>query len=463
MVLEKLGDALKGVMNRIANAIFVDKSTIEPIINDLKRILLQADVDIKIADVIAEKIRKIAFNESIKGIERKEQIIKLIHDEIVDILGGNEKELFIDKSLKPQKIMFIGLYGCGKTTTISKLAFYYGKRGYKCCMLGLDVHRPAASDQLEQLGKRISIPAFINKNEKDPIAIYSQYKEKIKDYDICFIDTAGRDALEQGLIQEIDRLTKTVSPHNIILVMPADIGQTARKQVEEFYKVCNISGVIITRMDGTAKGGGALVACAETKSPVLFLGTGEHVHDIETFNPSSFVSRMLGMGDLNALIEKVKTAVEPQQEIKKDKFTLIEFYEQIKASQSLGSMDKIMEFIPGASNLKIPKGMIESQQEKMKRWKYAIDSMTLEEIENPESIKEARIARIAKGSGTTSSDVRDMLNQYNMLKNMIPAASKLGEQPDLGKISAGRQGLGNLGLSQSQLRKLAKRMKGFKF
>ncbi|MFH1248785.1 MAG: signal recognition particle receptor subunit alpha [archaeon] len=461
MVFERLGDAIKGVMNKIANAVFVDKSTIEPIITELKRSLLSADVDSRIVDEICEKIRKVAFNESIKGIERKEQLIKLIHDEIVRILGKEGKEIKIDKKAKPYKIMFLGLYGCGKTTTSAKLSLYYSKRGYKCSMLGLDVHRPAASDQLEQLGKKISVSAFINKNEKNALSIYRQYEEEIKGYDICFIDTAGRDALDSELITEIINLTKAISPNEIILVMPADIGQAARKQVEQFKKVCNISGVIITRMDGTAKGGGALVACGETNSSVLFMGTGEHIHDIETFNPTSFVSRMLGMGDLNALLEKVKTAASPIKEIKKDKFTLIEFYEQIKASQSLGSMDKIMEFIPGLGSMKIPSGMLESQQNKMKKWKHAIDSMTLKEIESPELIKDTRIARIAKGSGTTSGDIRDLINQYNMIKSMMNSSLMSGKT-DLGKIAAGgRQNLSSLGLSQGQLRKLAKRMGRF--
>lgn len=466
MVLEKFGESLKNVLNKIASALFIDKGTIEPIIKELQRVLLQADVDIKLVEEIALKVRDVAFSEKIKGIERKEQLIKLIHDEIINILGKESHELIIDKKAKPYKIMLLGLYGSGKTTTIAKFALYYSKRGYKCCMLGLDVHRPAASEQLEQLGKKINVTALINKQEKNPIKIFNQYEKELSQYDICFIDTAGRDALDAGLTKEIDNLNRTIKPHETILVIPADIGQAARKQVSEFKKTCNISGVIITRMDGTAKGGGALAACYETNSPVLFIGTGEQVYDIETFNPTSFVSRMLGMGDIQALIEKVKTAAEPVKEIKEEKFTLIDFYEQIKASQSLGSMEKIMEFIPGLGNLKVPQGMLESQQEKMKRWKYAIDSMTLQEIENPEFIKDTRIARIAKGSGTTSADVRDLLNQYKMIKGMIPAASKLGgeaEAPDLSKLASGRQGLGNLGLSQKQLKKLAKRMKGFKF
>jgi signal recognition particle subunit SRP54 len=470
--LEKFGEALKNVMNKLASTIFLDKSVIEQIIKDLQRTLLQADVDVKIANEIASKIRDVAFNEKIKGIERKEQLIKLIHDEIVNILGKESHELAINKKAKPYRIMLIGLYGSGKTTAIAKLSLYYSKRGHKCCMLGLDVHRPAAPEQLEQLGKQINVPALINREEKNPIKIFRQYENQLSKYDICFIDTAGRDALDSNLIAEISNLNKTIKPNETILVLSADIGQAARKQVSEFKKACNISSVIITKMDGTAKGGGALVACSETNSPVLFIGTGEHVHDIETFNPTSFVSRMLGMGDIGALLEKVKTASEPIKEIREEKFTLINFYEQIKASQSLGALDKLAEFMPGLGNFKIPQNMLETQQEKMKRWKHAIDSMTLQEIENPELIKDTRIARIAKGAGVSSSDVRDLINQYNMIRGMIPAASRLGKglQDDAaGKMEGLQRGLShgldprNLGLSQKQLRKLAKRMKGFRF
>ena len=194
--------------------------------------------------------------------------------------------------------MLIGLYGAGKTTTTSKLASYYAKRGFKTSMLGLDVHRPAASDQLEQLGKQYKIPAFTDKAEKNPIKIYKKYKSEIEDSDLMIIDTAGRHSLDKELIDEIKQIEKEIKPDYVILVIQADIGQAAKKQAEEFQKACNINGVIITRMDSTAKAGGALTACNETKAPVFFIGTGEKASDFETFNPQSFISRLLGLGDL---------------------------------------------------------------------------------------------------------------------------------------------------------------------
>lgn len=454
MVLEKLGSALKKTLSKIANAIFLDKKVIEEIVKDLRRSLLEADVDQKIVSELCEKIKT---SKEKTTLEKKDHLIKLIHDEIINILGKEKYELKLDKK-KPCYIMLVGLYGSGKTTTAAKLALYYSKRGFKCCMMGLDVHRPAAPEQLEQLGKKIKIPYFINKKEKNPIKIWKEFKDKTKKFDLIFIDTAGRDAFDKSLINEIKKLSKEIKPYQTILVMPADIGQAAKTQATEFKKACDINKVIITRLDGTAKGGGALVACNETKANVIFIGTGEKPQDIETFNPSSFVGRLLGMGDIEALMEKAKLAVEKKTEekiekgLEEGKFTLLDLYEQLKSVQKMGPLSKITELIPGLGKMKLPEGMLETQEEKIKKWKYAIDSMTKEEIENPEIINTSRIKRIAKGAGINASDVRDLINQYKMIKKLpIGKVDSL----DISKIQKG-----GLGLSQKQLRKLAKKFKG---
>lgn len=457
MVLEKLGNALKKAMDSIAGSIFIDRKNIDAISTELKHALIEADVDLKLIDEIIGKLKDAATSEKIKGIEKREHLINLLHDEVVNILGRKKYELEIEKN-QLRKIMFVGLYGCGKTTTIAKLALYHSKRGLKVCMLGLDVHRPAAADQLEQLGKQIRIDAFVDKKEKNPEKIWKEFKPKLESYDIALIDTAGRDALDKALINEIIRLNEIIEPHYTILVMPADIGQSARKQASEFKNSCDISGVILTRMDGTAKAGGALAACYETKAPVLFIGTGEHIRDIEIFNPVTFFSRMLGMGDIEALLEKIRTATEGKEKKKPEEggFTLIDFYEQIKATQSLGPLKKITELIPGMGGLKLPQNLIENQQEKLKRWKYAIDGMTLQEIENPEILEKqtTRIARIAKGSGISSSDVRELINQYKLIKNMASSSQDI----DLSKVQRASD-LSSLGINQKQLKKLAKKFR----
>lgn len=454
MVLEKLGSVLKDTMKRIASSIFVDDSLLEEIIKNLRRALLEADVSTELINQLSDKIREKAKSEK-DNLKKKELIVKIIHDELVTLLGGEKKELSIKK---PAKILFVGLYGAGKTTTIAKLAFYLNKRGYKVAMLGLDVHRPAAPEQLEQLGNQIKVPVFIDKTEKNALKIYKKFSDELSKYDIVLIDSAGRDALEKSLIQEIKELHNEINPQHVILVMTADIGKAAKKQAVEFKNV-GVDGVIITRMDGTAKGGGALVACTETNAPVLFICTGEKIHDIETFSPTAFVSRLLGMGDLESLMEKAKSMIDKEKEKKMEKrleegkFTLLDLYEQLKTMQNIGPLGKIAEMIPGLGNAKLPQELLEAQNEKMKRWKFAIDSMTQNEIEHPDTIDSPRIARISKGSNVPASEIRELLKQYKMVKDMMKSGMELGKMPARGGIPAG--------LNRKELMKMAKKMGRF--
>ncbi|MEM4270790.1 MAG: signal recognition particle protein Srp19, partial [Candidatus Pacearchaeota archaeon] len=372
------------------------------------------------------------------------QLIKTLHDELVEILGKEKKELEFKKG-KTQKIMLLGLYGSGKTTTIAKLANYYNKRGFKTAMLGLDIHRPAAMQQLEQLGKQYNLNFFIDRKEKNPIKIYKKFEKDLKSYDLIFVDTAGRHTLDKELIKEIKSLKKNIKPTYIILVIPADIGQAAKKQAGEFQDACSIDGVIVTRMDSSARGGGALTACNETKAKVLFITTGEKINDIETFSPSSFVSRILSMGDLEALIEKVRSVTDEKaiSKIKEGRFTMYEMKEQIEAMGKMGSFSKILDIIPGLGSMvggiktKIPEEILESQGEKTQKWKYIIDSMTLEEKENPELIEKqtSRIQRIAKGSGTSTSDVRSLLKQYKILKEFVKSQTTELSEKQLMKLA----------------------------
>lgn len=448
MVLDKLSNALTSGIKKISNAIFVDKKLIDEIIKDIQRALIEADVNVDLVFELSQKIRQLAIDESIKGIDKKEQLIKLIHDQI-HILLGEKKEFKLEKK---SKILFLGLYGSGKTTTISKLGFYYAKRGRKVCLLGLDTQRPAAMDQLEQMAKKANLAFFIDKKEKNPIKIIEKYQKEIEKYDLVIVDTAGRDALNGDLVKEIKSIDKKIKPDHRLLVMPADIGQAAKTQAQEFQKALSIDGVIITRMDGTAKAGGALTACAETKAPVYFIGTGEKLHEIETFNPDSFISRLLGMGDLQGLLEKVKSATDDKQQkrieqaLSEGKMSLLDLYSQLESMGQMGGMDKIMSMIPGLGQAKIPENMMQKQEAKLKHWKSAINSMTKEEIDNPELLDKQteRIARIAKGSGTTTSEIRELLKQYKMLNEMVKSQSSFKD----GQID------------QKTLMKMAKKFKG---
>src|SRR3990170_3147321 len=452
-MLEKLGEILRKATDKIANAIFLDKNLVDSVIKDLERALIEADVNILLVKELSDKIRKAAVDERIKGREKKEHIIKLLHDQLAAILG-EYKPLKIGK--EQNRIMFLGLYGAGKTTTVAKLGNYYAKRGSKVALVGLDVHRPAAPEQLKQLGDKNKIKTFINDEEKNAVKIWNSFSDELKKYDLVLIDTAGRHTLDKSLVDEIKSLNKTINPTETVLVMPADIGQAAKKQAQEFSKALQISGVIITRMDSTAKGGGALTACAETKAPVYFITTGEKINDMEEFNPKTFLSRLLGMGDLESLIEKIKSITDEgkQEKMKKQleegRLSLEDVIEQVKSMSSLGGFEKIKSMIPGLGKAKIPENVLESQQEKVAKWEHIIKSMTPEEKENPGLLKKqtSRISRVAKGAGVSASEIRSLIKQYDMLNEMIKSQGSMNME----------SGMPN----QKQMMKLAKKFGKFK-
>ena len=452
-MLERLSEVLKKATNKIANAIFLDKNLVDSVIKDLQRAMIEADVNVSLVKELSDKIRKTALDERISGIAKKEHVIKILHDELLRILG-EQKSLVLKK--EQNRIMLLGLYGAGKTTTVSKLGNYFAKRGKKVVLIGLDTHRPAASEQLQQLAEKNRLNCIVDTEEKNPLKIWKKFESsgKIKEYDVVIIDTAGRHTLDLDLIKEIKILNKEISPTETILVMPADIGQAAKKQAQEFYEAINITGVIITRMDSTAKAGGALTACGETKSPVYFITTGEKINDIEEFNPKSFLSRLLGMGDLETLIEKIKSLTDEDKNkkissgISEGKLSLEDVISQVKTMSSLGGFEKIKSMIPGFSNVekKIPEGLLEGQQEKIAKWEHIIKSLTKEERENPELLERqtSRISRVAKGSGVNTSDIRSLLKQYKMLNEMVK--SGMGNEMAEGNM-----------LSQKQIQKLAKK------
>ena len=454
-MLDKLSNILKKTTDRIANALFLDQELVDSIVKDLQRALLEADVNVHIVKQLTDKIKKAAFDERIKGVEKKEHLIKLLHDELLAILG-TKKELILQD--KQNRIMLVGLYGSGKTTTIAKIANYFAKRGKRVAIVGLDVHRPAAKEQLEQLGKQHNLTVFIDKKENNALKTYKSFEKQLEKYEVILIDTAGRDALEDELIDEMSQFSKYIKPTEVILVLPADIGQTAKKQASEFQKATKITGVIITRMDSSAKGGGAITACAETQAPVYFITTGEKVNDIESFNPESFLSRLLGMGDLQTLLEKIQSATNQNKQkqleksLQEGKISLTDVVEQVKSMNEMGGFAKIKDMIPGMSKAQVPQAELDKQENKAKKWEHILKSMTPEEINNPELLEKqtSRIARIAKGSGTTTSQIRELLKQYALLNDFVKDSASFDPSK---------------GFSQKQMMKMAKKFgkKKFKF
>ncbi|MBI2657464.1 signal recognition particle protein [Candidatus Woesearchaeota archaeon] len=437
MVLDKLSDSLRSTLQKIAKSLFVDEKLINELIKDIQRALLQADVNVKLVFDLTEKIKNRALSEEApKGLTKKEQIINIVYGELVNFLGKEQHKIEVRQ--KPLRIMLIGLFGSGKTTTAGKLAKFYSKRGFKVALVGLDIHRPAAMEQIEQVGKNANVKVFSDKKNKDPVEIWNNSKDEYKDYDVLIIDTAGRDALSHDLIREIEDVTRAIEPDEALLVISADIGQAAQKQAEQFHKSCGITGVIVSKMDGTAKGGGALTACAVSGAPIKFIGVGEKIDDLEQFNPQGFVGRLLGMGDLEALLEKAREVIKIEdaedlgKRFLKGEFNLIDLYEQMEAMSKMGPLSQIVEMIPGFGQLKLPKEMLQVQEGKLKKWKVAMGSFTKEELEDPEIMDTSRIERISKGSGIPGSEIRELIKQYRQSKKVVKMFK--GSKGDMSKI-----------------------------
>jgi len=447
MVLDKLGDALKASLRKLTGAAFVDEKAINELVKEIQRSLLQADVNVKLVFDVSNRIKERALKEKApSALQRKEFIVNIVYEELVTFLGGEHKPLSLEGK-KPVFVMLVGLFGNGKTTTAGKLGLYYKKRGLKVALVQTDTWRPAAYDQLVQLGKQVDVPVFGVKGEKDSEKIWKHVRPELDTYDLIIVDTAGRDALSDDLIEELNGINTLVKPHEALLVMAADVGQSAEKQAQAFADMVKVSGVIITKLDGTAKGGGALTACAVTDAPVRFVGTGEKIDELEEFKPKGFVGRLLGLGDLEALLEKAKEAIDEDRaedlgkRFLKGEFNLLDLYEQMQAMRKMGPLSKVMKLLPGMGGMDIPKSMLTGQEEKLTVWRHLMDSMTKAELENPDIISGARLERIAHGAGSSIAEVRGLLKQYKQSKKMAKmlkgAQSEKGMEKVMQKIQKG--------------------------
>ena len=413
-MLDKLKSGLREAVSKISKANYIDKNTVEDFIKDIQRLFLSGDVDVKLVFEFSEKIKKRALNEKPEpGITTKEHVLKIIYEELVKFVGGHAPEIDISK----QKILLVGLFGAGKTSFSAKLAKFYKAKGLTVGLIGCDTHRPAAMTQIKQLASQIDVPVYTG-DEKNPYKILQQGMEKLKK-DVIIVDSAGRDSFDKELAEEIKKLENIFQPTKVFLVLPADIGQAAGDQAKKFKEYVNINGVVVTKMDATAKGGGALVACAATNAKIKFLSVGEKPDDIEVYDPKKFVSNLLGMPDLKTLIEKAhKSEV---SKITSADFSLDEFIEQISGMKKIGSLSQIADMIGFGS--KVKKNIVDVQEEKMKKWKHIIKSMTKDERADPNIINTSRISRIATGSGTKESDVREMIANYKKTKKMMKAVN----------------------------------------
>lgn len=444
MVLEGLGKSLRNVLGKIAGASSVDDNLIKEVSKDLQRALLQADVNVQLVLSITKGVEQRALSEKPPaGKSAKEFVIGIIYDELVKLLDNGQP-----LKMESQTIMMVGLYGQGKTTTTGKLAYIFSKKGFKVGLIAADVHRPAAYEQLKQLGEKVGVEVYGEPGKKNAPDIVERGMRHFRDKSIIIIDTSGRHALEGDLIQELKDVAKVAKPKERLLVLDSQVGQQAGPQAAAFHDAVGVTGVILTKMDGTAKGGGALSAVSQTQARIVYMGTGENIRDLESFSAKRFISRLLGMGDIESLLELADEGIKgPKAEaltksMMSGKFTLRDMYDQMDAVNKMGPLKKVMAMIPGFSNIGDKVDMDESQ-EKLRRFRFIMDSMTNEELEDPKLIKVARVMRIARGAGVQPSEVRELLKQYNQSKKMVKGM--MGNRKMRKQIMKQMQG-GDLGL-----------------
>lgn len=428
-MLEGLSDSLTKTMKKLAGMSIIDKKTLKEVTKDIQRALIQSDVNVKVVFELTKKIEKRALEEELpKGISPKEHVMRIVYEELVNLIGEKPEELEITH--KPYKIMMLGLQGSGKTTTTAKLVKLLKKRGLKCAIICTDTWRPAAYEQLKQLTEPLDTPVYGDPENGDALDLAKKGLEKFENkYDVILVDTAGRHKEEADLLEEMRNLSTIVEPDEVILVIDGTIGQQARSQAESFKQTTDIGSIIVSKLDGSAKGGGALSAVAEIRAPIKFIGTGERVDDFEAFDPERFISRLLGMGDIETLIEKAAevTSEKSDQEmidsIISGKFTLKDMENQLAMMNRMGPIQQIMKLIPGLGN-QLPANASKVTEEKLGMYKILMSSMTEYELENPEVIKKSRINRISRGAGLTNDDVKDLLKYYNVTKKALKGMGK---------------------------------------
>ena len=418
MVLDRLGSSLKDALKKLAGKTVVDRAAVEELVRDLQRAFLQADVNVRLVKGLSEAIRTRSVDEQPpKGMSVREHVLRIVYQELIRLMGSAT-----DVSLKPQRILLAGLQGSGKTTTTAKLARFFQRKGMKVAVICADTFRPGAYDQLSTLCGQIGITCYGEPGQQDTVAIVRNGLSNLSDIEVVIIDTQGRHALEKVLIDEIIRINGVSRADHRWLVMDAALGQQASEQARRFHEAIGIDGVIITKMDGTAKGGGALSAVSETQSGIVFIGAGETIEDLERFDPDSFISRLLGMGDLKSLAERAEEAISAEEvdvnALLRGKFTLRDMYKQLEAINRMGPLKQIMSMLPLGS-MEVPSDAIDVTSTKMSRYKVIMDSMTPPELDDPNLISGSRIHRIARGAGASPEEVRELLKYFRMMQRAL--------------------------------------------
>jgi signal recognition particle subunit SRP54 len=428
-MLEELSSKLEGVLKKVRGHGKLTEKNIAESLKEIRRALLEADVNYRVVKDFIKNVQEKAVGEAVlKSVTPGQQIVKIVHDELVALMGENKADIKT-AGIPPTIIMICGLQGSGKTTFTGKLGGYLKKKGRRPMLVAADVYRPAAKKQLQVIGESLKLPVFVNEsNDAVQICRDALKAAREKSCDVLILDTAGRLHIDEAMMQELERVKKELKPHEILFVADGMTGQDAVNAAKQFLDRLDFDGVVLTKMDGDARGGAALSIKAVTGRPIKFLSTGEKLDAIEPFHPDRIASRILGMGDVVSLVEKAqeaideKSAIELEKKIRKNEFTLEDFYTQLQQIKKMGPLEQLLGMIPGMGkqlkNVKI-------EDNAFAKVEAIINSMTPEERRKPQIINGSRRKRIALGSGTKVQDVNKLLNQFEQMKKMMKRMNKM--------------------------------------
>lgn len=423
-MLDALSDKLHDVFKKLRGEATLTENNIQEAMREIRLALLEADVNLEVVRSFIDKVRQDCLGKDVvRSISPGQQVVKIVNDRLVELLGSQQAELNLASS--PTVIMMVGLHGSGKTTTSAKLAKMLKKQRKSVLMAAADVYRPAAIDQLEFLGNEIGVPVYAERGNMNvaQIAANAVDQAKFNHNDVVIIDTAGRLQIDENMIQELIRLRQTVRSDEVLLVADAALGQEAVSVAQEFHKALSLTGFILTKMDGDARGGAALSIREVTGCPVKFIGTGEKIDDIEPFYPDRMASRILGMGDVVSLVERAAAEVDEQEakkmqeKMRRNQFDFNDFLSQLKQVSRMGGLESILKFLPGGRQLSDAMSAMDPAQ--FRRIEAIILSMTPFERENPDEIDFSRRKRIAKGSGVALEQVSGLIKQFNGMRKML--------------------------------------------
>ena len=423
MAFEGLSSRLQEITRKLKGKARITESDLKDVLREVKIALLEADVNYKIVKDFIKVIEEKSLGQDVlKSLTPGQQVVKIVKDELVQLLGGEESKISFSPN-PPTIIMLVGLQGSGKTTTAGKLANLIRKQGKNPLLVACDVYRPAAIKQLQVVGKQLNIPVYANEQTKDVVTIAKQAKDVAisKLNDVIILDTAGRLHIDENLMQELKDLKTGMRPHEILLVVDSMTGQDAVNVAEKFNTDLGVDGVILTKLDGDTRGGAALSVKKVTGRPIKFAATGEKLSDIEEFHPERMASRILGMGDILSIIEKAEEtfneeeALKMEQKLKKQSFDLEDYLAQLRQMKKMGSFSSILKMLPGMGALK----NVQIDDKEFDKVEAIICSMTLEERRNPKILNGSRRLRIAKGSGTKVQDINKFMNSFEMTQKMM--------------------------------------------